>query len=273
MIVSEPFDAYLKRPGVHNTLLKEMKRSPKRYQFRAANPLEDSTTLAFGRASHTAVLEPDRFPIDYAVFPGKRRQGKEWEQFQAANADRTILKMDEYAACLAVRDAVRSHPVAGPLLASGKPEQTITWTDAATGLECKGRADWLSPVALVDLKTTTDIDADRFGALAARMGYHAQLAFYRDGLRANGLDLPAKIIAVEADEPHDVAVYAIDDDSLYAGEEQYRDALRKVAKCQAAQVWPGRYEQERLLILPSWAFPAEDDVDQGLDLLVSPAEV
>jgi exodeoxyribonuclease VIII len=272
MIVSEPFDAYARRDAVNCSLLKEMRRSPRRYLFRKANPLEDSKRLALGRAAHTAILEPDRFPLDFVVFPGARRAGKEWDAFAAANRDKTILKLDEYAACLSMRDAVRSHPVARDLLAQGQAEQTITWTDPETGLDCKARADWLGAIAFDDVKTTGDIDATRFGALATRMGYPMQMAFYREGLLQNGLDLDAKIIAVEADEPFDVAVFSVDDDALYAGEIEWRDGLRKVKQCQAEQRWPGRYEQEVTLILPPWAYPAEDEVDQGLDLLVTASE-
>lgn len=262
MIVSEPFADYVRRPGVNFSLLKEMARSAKRYRFRAANPIEDTARLALGRATHTAVFESDRFAIEYAVFPGPRRAGKEWDAFCAAHRGQTILNLDEYATALSMRDAVRAHPVAGPLLASGKPEQTVTWKDEETGLDCKGRIDWMagSSSAFCDLKTTTDIDADRFGALATRFGYHGQMAYYREGLLANGLEIDAKIIAVEADEPHDVAVFALaNEDTLYAGEEMWRGALRRVADCQERGVWPGRYEAETLLILPPWAFPPEDD--------------
>lgn len=267
MIVTESFADYVRRPGVNSSLLKEMRRSPKRYRFRAANPIEDTTRLALGRITHTAVFEPDRLAIDYAVFPGARRAGKEWDTFCAANRGRTIVKLDEYATALSMRDAVRGHPVAGPLLASGKPEQTVTWKDEETGLDCKGRIDWMCGTsAFCDLKTTSDIDADRFGALATRMGYHGQMAFYRAGLLANGLELDAKLIAVEADEPHDVAVFALDDDAIYAGEEMWRDALRRVANCQAQGVWPGRYEAETLLILPPWAFPPEDADGLGITI-------
>jgi hypothetical protein len=268
VIVTESFDDYVKRLGVNSSLLKEMRRSPKRFHFRASNPIEDTTRLALGRATHTSVFEPDRFAIDFVVFAGPRRAGEEWNKFCAANRGRTILKLDEYATALSMRDAVRAHPAAGPLLASGKPEQTVTWKDEETGLDCKGRIDWMCGgcSAFLDLKTTTDIDADRFGALATRMGYHAQMAFYRAGLLANGLELDAKIVAVEADEPHDVAVFALDEDTLYAGEEAFRDALRRVANCQDRGVWPGRYEAETLLILPPWAFPPEDAEGLGITI-------
>lgn len=268
-LIEEAFIEYVERPGVHWSDLKEMRRSAKRYLFRKSNPMEDRPTLLRGRATHTAVLEPDRFILDYAVFQGAIRRGKEWNACCAANRGKTILKVTEYAAALSTRDAVRSHAVAGPLMSKpGRSELTVTWTDEETGLDCKGRIDRLVDfTALVDLKSTTDVDVGRFAQIAARLGYHGQGAFYREGLRRNGIDLPVKLVAVEVEEPYDVAVFSLDEDTLYAGDELWREGLRRVAECEATKEWPGRYGQEVPLILPAWAFPVEDEADQGLDAL------
>ena len=219
------FEDYAKIKAINFSTLKEARKSLMHYRYRLANPIEDTPRLAIGRATHTAVFEPDRFLLDYALFTGSIRKGKVWEAFKAANEGRTILKADEYETCLAIRDAVRSHPVAGPALTPpGEAEKVITWIDIRTGLKCKARLDWYRPGLLCDLKTTTDIDARRFGSLAERMSYHCQMAFYHDGLAALGLDAPLpKIVAVEAAEPHDVAVFAVNEDALWAGQKQYGD--------------------------------------------------
>ena len=56
---------------------------------------------------------------------------------------------------VADRRAVRRHPLAGAvLLASGEPEVSFYWIDAATGVTCRARVDWLVPgKALIDVKT------------------------------------------------------------------------------------------------------------------------
>jgi hypothetical protein len=260
------FAEYVAIGRVNFSTLKEMRKSPKHYLFAVENSRKDTKRLALGRATHTAILEPDNFAVEYAVWRGKRRQGGDWDAFCAANKDRTIVNLAEYAAALGMRDSVRAHPTAGPLLRSGLPEQTLLWTDPETGIECKCRPDWLATAAgcFVDLKTTADGDRDRFGALSARYGYHIQSAFYRRGLLAHGLDLPPKIVAVEAAEPYDVAVFAVDEDALYAGDETVGELLRRVAECRASGKWPGRYEVEERLALPSWAFPDEDDGGLGV---------
>jgi hypothetical protein len=262
------FDEYLQIDALNWSSLKWMRESPAAFLYRLQNPIDDTTRLKQGRGAHAAVLEPDRFAIDYAVFPGLRRQGKEWDEFAAANSGKTILKADEWEDCLAIRDAIMSHPVAKPLLRAGKPEYVMTWTDEPTGIACKARVDWLGD-CLVDLKTTYSIEKHRFGIIAARMGYHAQLAFYRTGLRFCGMgDVPVKIIAVEQAAPHDVAVFGLDDGDLYAGEQEYEELLRKVAAGRFSGQWPGRYPEEEALALPKWAFGDEDALDE-LGLIIA----
>lgn len=262
------FAEYAALKRVNASTLKEMRKSPRHYKWRLDHPMEDTPRLGLGRGTHTAVFEPDRFLLDYALWDGDRR-GKAYAEFCEQHPRQTILKAAEYETCLAMRDAVRAHPVAGPMLTPpGEAEKVITWTDEATGLECKARLDWWRVGLFADLKTTVDVDAHKFAGLAYRMGYHVQLAFYRAGLIANGLDAPPpKIIAVEASAPHDVAVFGLDDDALWAGDEEVADLLAKVAAGRFSNEWPGRYPEERPLSLPSWAMPQDDESgDMGLTI-------
>lgn len=264
------FSDYAAIEAVNWSTLKEMRRSPRHYLHRLNAPKEDTKAMAMGRATHCAVFEPDRFPLDYAVFTGPRRAGKEWDECCKANKGKTILRADEYETCLAMRDAVRSHPIAGPALTPpGEAEKVITWTDEATGLPCKARLDWWRPGLLCDLKTSAEIEARRFAATVERMGYHGQAAFYRAGLLANGLDAPPfRIVAVESSAPHDVAVYLLDDDAHWRGEQLVAELLAKVASGRFSNLYPGRYPEEVPLSLPAWAFEEETAGIDGLDLMV-----
>jgi hypothetical protein len=266
-----PFAAYRAIDAVNWSTLKEMRRSPLHYWYRTRNPLEDRTQLAFGRATHTAVFEPDRFLLDYALFTGPRRAGKKWKEFLAANTGKTILKVEEYETCLAVRDAVRSHPIAGPALSPpGEAEKVLTWTDSYTGIKCKARLDWYRPGLFADLKTTVSVNADRFGLTAARMGYHCQVAFYRAGLIANNLPAPQpRIIAVEAAPPHDVAVFVVDEDVIYAAEQELAALLRNVSAGRFSGQWPGSCPEEQPLKLPGWAFGTVEEEDDLAGLQIS----
>jgi hypothetical protein len=259
------FKAYASIAAVNWSTLREIKRSPKHYRYRLEHAREDSTTLMMGRAAHTAVLEPEKFADEYAVFTGARRAGKAWEEFQAANASKTILKADEYENMIAIRDAVRAHPVASRYLSGGVSEHTVTWSETINGIviACKARLDYLGS-AIVDLKTSRDAGAGAFGRTAARFGYHCQVVWYRRGVRAaTKRELPMVLVAVETDAPHDVAAYKVTDDQMWAADEEINALLIKVADCRRFDRWPGAHEEEAELELPHWAL---GDTDEDAEL-------
>lgn len=267
-----PFADYIRIQAVNWSTLKEMGKSPRHYLHRLGHQRGDSPTFALGRAAHTAILEPDRLLLDYAVFEGPRRAGKIWDAFEEANASKTILKLDEYSEALTIRDAVRSHPLVARYLAKGQREVTITWTDEATGLVAKGRVDWLADVDgaiyLIDLKTARDIEMRVFGGAAARLSYHAQLAWYMRGLKENGvLVAGALIVAVENDAPYDVGVFTLDDETLFAGDEQCGELLSRVRGCLDRGEWAGQYLVEEPLQLPAWWYAQEED-EAGLGVTI-----
>lgn len=264
------FQEYQQVPGVNWSSLKHLAKSPLHYRHHKAQPPGDTASMMGGRAAHTAILEPDRFPLDYAVFTGARRAGAEWEAFREAHAGRTILKVAEYQEALAIRDAVRSHRAASKLLTGGLPEQTITWDDPETGLPCKGRIDYLRQEGFVDLKSSANLDSRRFALTAHDLGYHMQLAFYARGLKALGMAEPKVwMVAVESSEPHDVAPFAVDPGVITEGDAKVGELLRLLAECQRRDKWPGRYPDESVFFLPGFAYtdPADgEDGDLGLTI-------
>jgi hypothetical protein len=265
-----PYAEYALMNGANWSTLKHMRKSPLHYKSAIEAERKDNTRMALGRGAHTAVLEPMRFLRDYVLWEEGIRRGKAWDAFKDQNSTKTILKPEEYQLCLDMAAAVKAHPVAADYFAAGVPESTIRWTDEQTGIECKGRPDWLSASrdALVDLKTTADVDAHAFAGVCARMAYHCQLAFYAEGLkRSTGRAYPVVIVAVEQKPPHDVAVFEVDEDALYAGWEECQALLTKLSTCRRENHWPGRYQDRQTLRLPAWIWPDdESDTAIGDDL-------
>ncbi len=256
VIEKMPFAEYLKLPGENSTGLRKALVSPLEYRHAKDNPREDSDTLRVGRACHTAILEMDRFLLEYALYEG-RRAGSKWDEFEAMNDGKTILRPDHYHTALAARDAVREHAIAGPLLkAKGRNELTIEWTHAGTGLACKSRIDRLCS-ALIDIKSARDVSPSGFGRAAANYGYVTQLAFYADAVAAAGLGkFPVLIVTVQSSAPHDVVVHQLTDDQLDQGRREYEKALAIVAECTKSGKWPGCAPDETIdLQLPAWAAP------------------
>ena len=250
--------------AVNWSTLKYALTSGLHYRHCIAQATEETDAMRLGRAIHAMVFEPDTFDDEFAVWEGGRRAGGEWSQFKDTHLTQTIIRGEDLQAALDIAEAVNRHPVAGPILANGAAEVSITLTDPQTGIACKGRMDWLTDTVLVDLKSTKSIDARAFGVHAAAMLYHCQLAFYAGGLSANGAERDAKIIAVESSPPYDVAVFSLTDDDLWAGEVRVQQALETVQKCRKTRTWPGQYQEEVPLALPGYVFPSDDEVDAWL---------
>jgi hypothetical protein len=261
------FPEYQRLRGINWSLLRAMQDSPAHFRYRKTHERADSPAMALGRAIHTAVLEPDRFLVEFSYYDGPRRAGEVWEKFAAANAGRTILKPDEYEKVLDVRDAIRAHKVARRLLRWGRPEVTLQWTDPETRLRLKARPDWLGAGGvLLDLKSTRDIEMRSFSRLAVRMSYIEQLAFYRLGKRACGYeDGPAYLLAVEVEGPHDVGVFEVEADALDTGEDTVRELLQRVKDYRHFKYPPGRYPGVETLDVPPWFFDAENEAIQIIE--------
>jgi len=259
--MTDPFADYRLIPAVNWSTLKHLARSPLHYKYAVENPRPDTPALRRGRLVHCAVLEPDELLSRYIVWSG-RRAGRLYENTIEANPNHEVVTEGEYDTALAIRDAVRANPDAARLL-EGAPEQTVTWTDKATGLDCKARLDLVGDglAYVADLKTTTDIEAGAFGRTCAKYAYHSQLAFYADGLATLlGIGQPEVfIIAVESDPPHDVAVFEVGEDELWAGHDAASELLAKLKECRETDSWPGRYEGPQPLRLPAWAYPEDED--------------
>lgn len=235
--------------------------------------------MSMGTTSHTAVLEPERFLKDYAIWKStdaegktKQRRGKGWEEFQKLNDGKVIVKDDEYDEAISLRDAVRRDPIAMKYLAMGEPEIALQWTDNDTGILCRGRIDWMTNVddqiCIVDLKTTRDASPFAFSKDCAKYSYHLQLAYYADAIElATGQMPKCVVVAVESHAPYDVVTYIVPEEVLDIGRVVYKELLEKLKFCNESGMWAGQGEMmERYLTLPAWCMPGEENDDMsGLD--------
>lgn len=270
--MSLPAD-YTSIPAINWSTLKHLRESPLHYRHALTAPSKETDAMRIGTATHLAVLEPERFAERVAVWDGERRAGNAYKEWLAANEGKLHLRTQDLAGIDAIATAVRAHPVAARLLSEGEAEVTLEWTDEATGLRCKGRADWIrreedGSITVIDLKTTRTTNPRQFAAQCAQLGYHGQAAHYVAGVRAMHPDAPTVrfiVIAVESGPPHDVAVYELDagvpDGALYVGELLRRELLTKLADCIRHDEWPGRCPRMETLCLPGWALTGSEIED------------
>lgn len=261
-----PFETYAASQAVNWSTLKYMRDSALEYLHAVNAPPQDTVGRARGRYLHTLVFEPEKADSEYAIFPGETRRGKEWEAFKAEHAGKAILKTEEAAEVQAQAAAVRNHPAIQPYMDGGTFEVSLRWTDPETGVECKGRLDWWhAPTrTLIDLKGTSTIHPHYFARIAARQGYHCQLAHYSNGIRATTGREPAQVVLLAAGikAPYDIGPFLLSGDDLYAGGVEVADLLAKVKACRESGQYPGRYQSLTQLALPAYIWGDDENPDE-----------
>jgi hypothetical protein len=259
-----PFTDYLawEATSVHDLL--KLRRSPQHYLHDKQHPPEPTPAMRFGTAAHSWILTPTAAPEEILVTPKVDRRtkaGKEaWAAFEASAKGRIIVSEDEAHTLAKMAGAVSNSRAAMVALDSAeRREVSCAWHDPdESGLLMRGRPDALGDNLIVDLKTAVDASPDSFARTAANFGYHAQAAYYLDGLRSLGYcDEQAVFlfVVVEKTPPFGVAVYALDDDAIEAGRSQYMEAWDTFRRCHETNEWHGYAAADRIetLTLPRWA--------------------
>jgi hypothetical protein len=220
---------------------------------------EETPALAFGKALHCAVLEPEVFALRYVVQPGfgdlRTKEGKvARDAWLANNASKIAITAEDAKRIDGIRASLAAHPKAA-LLIGGQSEVTLRWDDADTGLPCKARADYYRPDldACIDLKTTIDASPDGFAKSCANYRYHVQQAHYSEGFVAIGKPLDAFVfVAVEKDPPYACAFYVLDAEGEEMGVAARRADMDRFAECMNTGEFPSYDTGIIQLTLPRW---------------------
>jgi hypothetical protein len=152
------YDALTER--VNLSTLKLFAKSAAHYRHTLEHGRKDTAALRIGRAVHAAVLEPDKFAVEFTLWGGKR-YGSAWDAFSAVVTGE-ILTAPEYELCRSLQAAVRADPHAAPYVTGGMSEVTVLWD------QCRARLDYLKPDAIVDLKTARDASPVEFEKASCR---------------------------------------------------------------------------------------------------------
>lgn len=259
-------DEYHRGPGVSKSHLDAIAgASPKHYWHKYLNPdrvrEEPTPAMVLGSAIHSAILEPDLFPLEYVADPGINRRtnaGKaEYEAFVAENAGKTVLNDEQMQTCLMVRDAVHLHPVAAGLLQGGKAEQSFYAIDNETGELIKCRTDYLAGDLIVDVKSTEDASPDGFGKSAANFRYPMQVAWYRHVMDSAFGEHPPHwvFLAVEKKPPHAIGIYFPVAEDVQRARLACRRDLMRIVQHKRANHWPDYGAEALPLSLPPWWKP------------------
>lgn len=272
--------AYHEIKAMNWSRLVSIEDSPLMYQWREDHERPDTPSLAFGRAIHCGIMEPDDFgrrhPVpevgpcrattkkgdpcgnnalpgaSYCGIHGGKGEAEAW--IASLGPDAEPITADQRETVELIVERIHAHQDAGRLLEGTRVEAACTWTDPATGVLCKGRMDSIAPDRLIDIKSCHDMAI--FPREVARYNYHGQVAWYRDGAVAAGVlseSAEVYLLVVETSEPYDVAVFRVGFDALEAGRRLWKRLLGLWLECERSGVWPGRHPAITDLELPRWA--------------------
>lgn len=245
--------------AVHFSLLKKLAQSPAHYKVACETPFNSTREMRIGTATHELVLGA-RIGKPIVVFDGDRR-GSKWQDFAEENRGREILTRTEWNEAELVAKAILSDPVAAPFL-RGRKEVGLIWDD--DGMPCAtGGIDVIGDGWIADLKSTQCTHPDRFQKLSMNLLYHAQMAFYEKGCKANNIDTSNGLflIGVESKPPFCVTVLKLTPETIAHGHKCCAVWLEKLQACEDADQWPGYVQNVVDFDLPAWMGGDEEDAD------------
>ena len=233
------------------------------------NPQPHRNEFDLGHATHSDVLGVGEETV-VLDFPDYKTKAAREARDEVYAAGQVPLLEHEAEQVKAMGDAVRAHPVAGPLFQrEGPVEQTLVWRDPTTGIWCRAMLDKQitdgQRLIVADLKTCQKADPEAIAKSVAGYGYHQQGAFYLDGVKALGLHggaEPAFVLAfVEKTRPHLVTVVQLDPNALMWGERLNHKAIGLYAHCTRTNTWPGYVDGVVSVDLPYWATRQLEDAE------------
>ncbi len=223
---------------------------------------ERTEAMFLGSAAHKLILEGEEaFAAAYTVSDGPTnpKTGEAYGKLTKAYKDwlaiqpTPVVSTKDYALFSNMRQMVWKHYGAEELLEQGLPERVVRWT-IRESVQAQARMDWIDPERgiLVDLKTCADLD--KFERDAIGMSYITQLAYYRMGCEANGLDIrDTFILAVEKQAPYRCGIWTIDEDAIKHETARILNAVLDLKLAKYEDKWGTGYEEVRTLSLPEWA--------------------
>ena len=232
---------------------------PAQFKYDRDHPPAPKKEFDLGHAAHLYVLGegPELEVID---FPDWRKKDAQIQRDEAYAAGKVPLLIKDHDMVVAMAEAIRQHPIAGPLFAPGTgiAERSIYWTDPATGVRCRVRPDWLRGPIVVDYKTIKDAAPDTISRAIKDRSYHQQDAFYIDGVEAAGLAPDgARFVFVFQSKiaPYLVTVRELTDQDRDIGRARNERALRIYKECLDTDTWPdwtGPVDTIPQIGMPTW---------------------
>lgn len=229
---------------------------PALWRWQQDHPEPTKRVFDIGSAAHAAILGTG--PDIVCVLGEWRSKAIKAEVEQWRDKGVLPLHNKDYKAVFGMVGAVAHHPVASSLLDSC-PRREVSAYVVHGDLFLRCRFDAIGPDGIVDLKTVQSAEPGQFIRKAVDLGWHQQVAWYRDMAAELGVtDGPFRFVAVEKTEPHLVSIIEMDEATEQLGREANARAIDTYQQCTALDEWPGYPAQIITISAPPWAFTKEE---------------
>jgi len=154
MMDDEYYYGFLGKESLSSSSCKLLLDSPKQYYNSISGASKNTQSLRDGRVFHTMVLEPEMVSKRYYLMDIGSRNTKAYKE-KKATEDREIILQKEWNSLSWLESQLTSIDEARELLSGGLAEQPMIGD--IFGVPFRGKADYLKPDQIVDLKTTMEI--------------------------------------------------------------------------------------------------------------------
>jgi hypothetical protein len=254
---------------VHYSELKHIALCPAHYRRACEYPKEPTRAMTVGAVTDSLLFSNQ----SVAVYPGKVRNGKEWDAFRESNEGHILCLAGEFSEANERAMAVATDPVAVRALYGCETQGVLHWDmfglPFASGIEgVRGGFDAYSAKAMInvcsfadeygpytaDLKATVAGTPETLMRHAIRQLWHVQGALFGEAMRALGKPWQThRLICV--DPIGVVTVLRFTDAAIFAGRKILSLWCDQLRACESSGSYPG-YAQDEI----------ECDVSEYLEL-------
>jgi hypothetical protein len=235
--------------------------TPAHFKHRKDHPPPPKRVFDFGHAAHRFVLGEGETIVPVDADDWRTKAAKEQAETARAEGKVPLLRAEFDKAC-AMADALQQNPDAATLFTHGVAEQSMYTTDPETGIQLRGRADWINNNTIVDYKTAATADPDTFERHSTKYKYYLQAAWYLDLAAALGIPSPTFLLVVqEKTAPYLSTVLRFDDIAIHEGRLLKRQAINTYAHCLNTGEWPAYPRGIQLISVSPWAYTDDTDIE------------
>ena len=271
-------DYHADREYISSSALKLILKDPKEYFKRYVKEEKEESisksAFDFGTYVHALILEPDTVDEEFAIFEGKTRRGKAYDEFLENNEGKIIITSSQSVKAKEMVAQLKVNRKANNIidLKEGSVEQTLC--AELEGIKVKVRTDYNNQTAaiigehvipfgiIVDIKTTSDpIDIFSIGKTIARYDYDLSAALYIDVLQQQFATEQTFIFCFLSKITNEVEIYQASDEMIENGRRKYKAAIRKLKEARKTGIY---YSEDAIptVNLPYWA-KFEEVIDDG----------